>query len=271
MNKLVVKAALLVLAAFQLSSCSNSSVEEPKEKPIAKVGSSYLYPSELEYQFEKLVGNSAALIDQKMVRERIRDSLVLSKQMAQKALSSMTEQEKQQLELQVSQYRDEILAKHYINEFVSVEVPTPKAVDQYYQKNLHKFGGGKYVSMVEFTFKDTCAMNIDKNSRYDSEEDVLAMLGKAGCQYSIKRIEKPMAALSKNSPVDSLKTGMFKLQPSSSQIKALYIKAITTKPARPLSEVVPTIRKMLAPVYLKKALKKERLVLSQELEVEFFE
>ena len=265
------KVVLLILAAFQLFACSNSSVEEPKEKPMAKVGSSYLYPSELEYQFEKLVGNSAALIDQSVVRERIRDSLVLSKQMAQKALSNMTEQEKQQLELQVSQYKDEILAKHYINEFVSVEVPSPKAVDQYYQKNLHKFGGGKYVSMMEFMFKGTCAMNVDKNSLYGSEEDVLAMLNKAKCQYSIKRIEKPMAALSENSSVDSLKTGMFKLKPSSSQIKALYIKAITKKPARPLSEVVPSIRKILAPVYLKKALKKERLALSQELEVEFFE
>lgn len=271
MNNSVIKAVLLILTAFQLSACSDSSVEAPKEKPIAKVGNSYLYPSEFEYQFEKLVGNSAALIDQKIVRERIRDSLILSKQMAQKALSNMTHQEQKQLELQVSQYKEEILAKHYINEFVSVEVPTPKEVDQYYQKNLHKFGGGSYVSMMEYIFKDTCAMNIDKNSRYNSEEEVLAMLSKAGCEYSIKRIEKPLAALSKNSQAGSLKAGMFKLQPNSSQIKALYIKAITEKPARPLSEVVPSIRKMLAPLYLKKALKKERLALSLELEVDFFE
>ncbi len=267
----LVFSALLLAGSNLLTGCSDDEPKTSVEKPLARVGTEFIYPSELEYQFNKLFSSTAVMADEKVVKQRLKESLVLTKQMAQKAILGMSGHQKQQLDLQVSQYRDEILAKRYINDFLTVEVPTPQEVADYYNKNLHKFGGETHVSMVEFVFDKTCAMDISTQVNYTSEKAVINMLDKANCLYKVQLKEKALTDVSAISRSDSFKEGRFLFLPSAKNLTAVFVKSISKHPAKPLSEVVPVIRKMLAPIYLKKALKKERLAPSQEMEVEFFD
>lgn len=263
---LIVASSLLLLMGCSEETTSISP--SISQVPIAKVGNEYIYSDELEFHLNRLLTDQVSTENAQKARDSVRDSLILSKQMAQKALMSMSTEEKSQIDIQVAQYKEELLAQRYIQTSLKAKTPTPRDITDYYQNNLHQFGGGTYVTKIHYTFENTCPINIKEKANYSSESQVADMLKKVECQFTSNK--ETIQLLNDNTP-NQLTVGAFEIKYADNQLKAIYIESVTEHSAKPLIEVASDIRKRLAPVYFKEALKKQRKALNQELKVELFE
>lgn len=271
------KVGIVILLSCFLFAC-NSSEQEIQQKVsqsnesryVAKVADEFITEDQLFFHVEKLTGLQSLTTDQKVIKENVLESMILAKLMAKKQRTLMSEEELTDLELDVASYREERLAEKYIYENVQSLPPSSADVEQYYNNNLHRFGGGIYAKINKWQLGNDCQV---ENAPSLKNEELRKVLKDLNCDKSSKNEVILLSQLASQAGVresDITKDKPLWVVKNKNQT-VLLVETIEKRTAKPLVEVAPEIQKMLAPVQFKAAITKEKSQLLKEMEVEIFD
>jgi hypothetical protein len=154
-----VKYLLLVSLAFFSTWCSRFQ-ETSKEKPLAKVGTQYLYSSEFRGLIKPgLSKNDSLIMISSLAEKWIRKQLIL-----QKAELNLTDEEKD-VEKELDEYRTSLIIFKYeqklIREKLDTSIKQAEVVD-YYDKNTSNFILNYDIVKAQFIKLPIHSPNIDK-------------------------------------------------------------------------------------------------------------
>ena len=165
-------------------SCGNKeSLESKKEKPLARVNNSFLYPSDIKniVPSETSKKDSVQLI-RNFIDKWVQDELLLLQ--AEENLTS----EQLDIEKQVNEYRKNLLIYNYQTELVSQKLDTLvkiEEIEKYYNENKNQFTLKDNIVKVWYIKTDKRKQNAEKVKKWfksDSKKDYIAL--KAYCVQS---------------------------------------------------------------------------------------
>ncbi len=264
----------LIFLSGLLTACGDKPAE--KAKPVvlegenivlARVNGSAITKYDLEQTIRKTLGRRSAGMLDESGRQKVLESLVASRAIAQVQELDLSPKDKAAIEKKVQAYRDELLVMRYLAKHAPPQPVTQEMVREYYESHPERFGG-KTIRSYE--------MIASKRSLKAEERDALIkILSKPGEKKDwkkwIKKLQKqgyPVAfrrgEVSEKILHQKLRELMRPLKKGeASQLTfvkgmAYIVRIVDEKkiPPRPLREVSAEIRRSLAPVQLKKAVKK---------------
>lgn len=233
---------------------------------LARVNGSPVTRYECDRVIDATIGekNASKLDDEG--RQKILESLVASRAIAQRCETQLTGEERAELAKKVQAYREQLLVKKYIAKTVTPEPVSQEMVNTYYQAHPEKFGAESLRTYEMIT--------TSRNPKPDERDTLIAILvhpetkkdWKKWVQeierkgfpvlYNDGRVVEKLLHPKLNTLMNGLKVG------ESSSMSFIdgrpYLVRITNEesiPPRPLAEVSSQIRKSLGPVQLKKAVK----------------
>lgn len=129
----------IVFLVLLFSSCGNNSSVRSDEKPLARAGNAYLYPSDLK----NILSNQGALSKQdstQFVRQYI-DNWVREELLLSHAEKNLTK-DKMKFEQMVEDYRKSLITYQYESELVKQKLDTlvsDEEIEKYYEENKNNF------------------------------------------------------------------------------------------------------------------------------------
>ncbi len=259
--------ALALLLALIIASCGESPRQEPdvpelQPQAVAYVNGSPITTAELDTARARFNG-AGALLDASF-EQTLLQSLINSRAMSLLAEGELDEEEAGQLALKVAAYREELLVKAYLERHATPSPVTQEMVESYYRDHLEEFSGG---SRKEFEYFSSTKGELDEEER----RRILSLLAAAkenadwqgllaqetGLALAYRKAKARVDVLAE--PLETLvaATPPGEVSPVHVGAKVLLVRVISEEQlaARPLSEVAGEIRKRLAPMQLRKAVK----------------
>lgn len=130
--------SLLLGCLYTLGACQPTEVPKTDEKPLAKVGETYLYPSDVKGIGTGMSDQDSLYQLQIHIQQWVRDQLMLD-------VASRNIDATDQIERMVNNYRSNLIMNAYeealINERLNEEV-TPAEIAMYYSKNKEQYQAG---------------------------------------------------------------------------------------------------------------------------------
>ena len=291
-SKTIVNLAVLSCLLLAQVSCAKKSVETAEKSAVtssqqsavsfevqgdssevvAKVNNTVITYNDLERMTSRTLKGAELFDLGSEVQEKILQSMVASRVMAQAAVSELDEDERETLDRDVRDYREQLLVKSYLKNNANPQPITQEMVKTYYDSHPEKFGGGKVKS-----FELIAGINgVSENER----NSIVAAMGKANKQNNWQtyvnelrnsghKVSYVQGKLKKDLLDKRLTDVIDRLRPGT-PAKVVFVDGIPYLPrgiseevatAKPLSEVSSEIRRMLLPQQLKKSIK----TLSEEL------
>lgn len=247
---------------------------------IAKVGSWYITQQQLDFMTDRTLGSATLAIMYDQVGEQLLKSLVVSKAMAQQAMADLSGVEKEELDLQVNAYREELLVRKYLESNANVQPVSEQMVRDYYQQHPEKFGGltlKKYhiIKTVNLpSNKLLLASELFSKIQVDSNwQEVVITLKQNNIMALTETLTSNPLLLSNEMQMLLENTGIGELSPATiingNLIRIAVVEDVKT-PVKSLPEVASDIRKMLAPLQLKKAVKLASDEVLEKVTVEYY-
>lgn len=255
----------VIIVLITLTACDqNSGIDASNDPVLVKVGDSSIRQSQLEAMLDRL---SPEIREQKnaQLETTILQGIVRTRALASVAESQLSEDEKNHLDAKVQAYRDELLAKSYIQKNIVPQPVTAEMVNKYYLEHQEDYTtSGK----VNFEYMVTTSVSLDD----DATSKVLEAFSKAknvddwalyvnGLKQSDMPVDYKSAKMISASINKTLRAHIDKLQVGevSDLIYGDYIylaKVLKREPdvVKPIHEVSSEIRKKLAPQKLKQVL-----------------
>ena len=257
---------ILLVSVGMLSACSDESdlsSSIPDGTPVAYVDDTPITTTQVDHMTSKLGLNQATLIKQPDAKNKIRETLINSRAMALLSDASMDKKARHEVELAVAAYREELLVHRYLKDHVVPEPVGMELVEEYYRKHPEEFGGG-----LEKTFEMLRAPDgledeernrlIRKISESSKAKNWKALANTMGDKVSYRQATARVDVLEE--PVKSLvsSTSPGNVSPLSTAKGIVVVHVISEKklPSKPIEQVSSEIRKRLAPIKLKEAIKK---------------
>ena len=251
------------------------------EVVLARVNGSNITRYDLERAIQSTMDENSRRSLDSAVRRKILESLVAGRAIAQARMVDLNPEDDKVLERKVAAYREELLVKQYLAKHILPQPVTPEMVESHYQAHPERFGG-KTIRTYEMiagsgvlTDQERDSLlaalkNPDKNSDWPKWVKVLREQGlpvdyrKGQIDEKVlhPQVQKLMQPLEKGGPS---RLGFIK--------GAVYLVRITDErklPPRPLNEVSAQIRKSLAPVQLKAAVRKASEEVLETADVVYF-
>lgn len=283
MRFLVIRAGFLCSLACLLS-CSDKGEEAlllPDDNVVvAKVNGEAISAYDWQQAILSNLGEQNAYLLDDDARQKVLQSLVAAKSMAQKELKSMTASEKLELQKQTEAYREQLLVKRYLKSAVTINPVTSEMVEEYYQKHPERFGANR---TVEYQLIRLVA-NVDGDARNKlitqlqgasnaKEWDALTQVarkGNASFQWLQQKsqpqiLEAPLSSIVANTAKGAI-SEVFWVDGKPLRVRVLDEQWSAPKP---LSEVSTEIRKSLAPNQVKQAVKLATDAILLESDVEY--
>lgn len=282
----MLKQSILVFCVLWLSACSQpeqnieKNAEISKENVLVKVDGQTITSDDLDTAITRTVGELAAFQLDESGREKVLQSLVLSKAMAITQTAMLSLEEKQEIERMVVAYREEILAKKYLKENISAVPVTESMVKEYYETHPEKFGGKtirtfevvKGLTKLEGSARDKMmtAMNqLETNKNWKSQVQTMK---KDNLQVELSEGAVTQGVLKSN--IDSILQSLSLNETSKLHfINGLPMIFRITKEnkiaPKPLADVRSEIKKSLAPIQLKNAVKQVSDEILKKVKIEY--
>jgi hypothetical protein len=231
---------------------------------LARVNGQPLHALDLEVAITNMLGaEQGAMIDER-VRQKVLQSLVMNSSMAQAAQTELSADEMAWIEAKTKAYRDQLLAKEYLRQHSAPEPVTQEMVRAYYEEHPERFGG-KLERVYELLLetekpdasqRDAIMQRLSDGAQHNDWKAYAAELVAQG--YSVqfrtgKENEQLLhpGLLGLIRPLRKGQVSQVTYLGGKAHIARIVSEART--PARPLQDVSTEIRKMLAPLQMKKA------------------
>ncbi len=287
MNKTASILIIVSITCLMVACTEKSDQATPEPKPVllkgndtvlVTVGGSPITKYDLDQTILTTLSFKAAEKLDKAGRKKVLESLVTSRAIAQAQEKVLAPKESAALEKKVGSYREQLLVKQYLAKNTQLEPVSREMVMEYYESHPERFGA-KTIRTYEviFTGKD-----FDTGKR----EKLMTVLNTHGTKKDWKTWteelkRKGFSIFFRKGQVDEkalhpdLKNLIRPLKKGETSrlsfIKgSAYLVRITDErmiPPRPLQEVRSRIRKSLAPIQLKKAVKQASTDILKEVDV----
>lgn len=282
----MIKVSLISLLCLFLVACDNSNQAVDVETTLLKdaspvlvsVNNSAITEFQLESAINRTLGDSAALYGDAKFQKKMLQSLVISRSMSLLAEKQLDEQEIALLDEKVRSYREELLVKHYLQSNTQVEPVSAEQVKTYYEKYPEQFGAEivKEFELIVSVGKLQPAEKMQLLKKFDSAKkqknwDKWAKeLSVASSPVRYKKAKAKLSILAK--PVQKLLKNIAVGETSEvhygDQLMIARLISEEQLPAKPLAQVSFEIRKKLAPVNMKKAVKQASELAKKQVSIE---
>lgn len=283
MNKLylVPLFSVLLFACDQVTEPVTTEQEQTEivtENVLAKVNGEPITEFQLDWAINRTLGDSAALYADGKLYEKMLQSLISSRSMSLLAEKQLGQEETALLDEKVRSYREELLVKQYLQANTTVEPVTTEQVQQYYDNHPEEFGADLVkefeliVSVGKLSASDKAKL-LKEFEFAKSQKDWSVWANKLSQQaypVTYKKAKSQLSLLSTaiqkliaNTPVNKTSEVYF-----GEQLIIARVISETKLEAKPLSQVSIEIRKKLAPVNMKKALKEASELAGKKVKVE---
>lgn len=259
----------------------NKSNSNRAGKVVARVDGSPITEQEVDYALNKITGGAAVPANKKLLNN-VLDSLIASRAMSILAEKDLSETELDALNVKVNAYREELLAKVYIDKHATPVPVSSEAVEQYYERHINEFGGKtiksfEYLTMNGLLDDESRAHVVSafqaasKNMSVDLKSVADRLKGE-GLPVKYKQAEMSVALIGE--PIKTLleTTQAHHYAPiynQQDQIALVRVNASRIIGAKSLHEVEVDIRKMLAPMQVKKAVSRLVEKVKDKVKIEY--
>lgn len=245
---------------------NSAAASQPAAEPaLVTVNGAAITETQLDYAMTRTLGENAGLLVGPEVRDKVLQSLVQSRAIAQQAQKELSAEEAAFLEEQVRAYREELLVKRYLQNHADPQPVSNKQVTEYYNKNPELFGGEVIRSFEYITSvgpladldREQLKAAYEKASTSQDWQQLSATLVKEGFPVKHKQAEMNITLLPPNikEMVTRAKVAEgVEIHTRPDVIMLRVLKEEVTK-AKPLQTVSAEIRKTLAHKQMKEAVK----------------
>lgn len=276
-----------------LSGCSggDNSKAQPKDadagpaavpvqsRVLARVDGTPITEIELKQAMERFFSDQSQIRNRAQVERRIVQSLIDSRAISRLAEAELDGADRQMLDAKVAAYREELLVKTYLADHAEPQPVTSDMVEAYYRKHPDEFGGSttKRFEIVQTTRPlkdDERKMLIQQLGKLSSEQDwhrwadghKTLPIGWREVTANPDLLMQPLKSL-----VEA--TDMGKTSPLHIDDVLTIVRVNETRelPAKPLNEVSAEIRRKLAPLKMKEAIRKISEAAKKQVKVELVE
>lgn len=263
---------LLLSACSRDEAPSGEAVQAPHEmtnkgaEPVALayVNGTPITENEAQHAMRKLFAERLPQVGGEQVERRILESLISSRAISLLAQQELDTEALQQLDVKVKAYREELLVQSYLSRHAAPEPVSGDMVSDYYRDHPDEFGGGvsKRFEMIQ-------------TYRHIEEDERKALIGKLSELGSVADWDRwladnkslPVNLRQLTARVEVLDQPIQALVASTSEgetsplhiddvITVVRVNAIERHPPQPLAEVSAEIRKRLAPIKMRAAIKR---------------
>ncbi|MDO6762040.1 peptidylprolyl isomerase [Agarivorans sp. 1_MG-2023] len=261
--------AMALVSSLAMLGCEQSAPlvqeETASSSPIiVNVNGSAITDEMVTFQLEKLFGSAQITDLPEEVRHSVIESLISARAMSDAIIPQLTAESTKQIELKVAAYKEELLVKQYLQQHVNPTPVSTAMVSKYYQQNPQAFGAVEQLQLEQLI--QPAASNeqqrkslFEQLSRLQNEVEWSAnsdSLAKLNLHYKKELVAVTSLPAELQASLNGLKVG--ETSPPTLVNGDVYILRMISKrqlPPKPLSEVSLEIRKSLAPIQLKKAVK----------------
>jgi hypothetical protein len=290
MQGMLARILLLCLSAYWLTGCSDSDTPSAandgqaeavdgaavvKSSPIAMVGGTAITEQALDQAMERFFSSSGEIRDRQRVEQQVLKSLISSRAIALLSERELDNHDRQDLALKVAAYREELLVKRYLQQHATPQPVTSEMVETYYQEHQQEFGGGTNNSfeLIQTTRKLTeeersrlikllggLSQEADWESWAQRHRD--EPIGWRSLNAKSELLKQPLRSL-----VEATEVGATSALHIDEQLTLVKVNARDELPAKPLTQVSAEIRRKLAPVKMKQAIKEISTQAQAETEI----
>lgn len=263
MRLVVLLAGVLILASCDKP--ADKTLVLNKGAVLAEVNGHKIYQQDLDNTLIAMFGEYQASSLDVQGREKALQSLVASRAMADLALKTIDQQQMDFIEDKAQRYRENLIINAYVKQNIVPEPVTNKMVEDYYNGHLEKFG---QQSLRQYELLSTkSALPADSRDKFLQAFEQAKKLEPEKIQQQLKQqgyellYHKGITGENLLEPKIRDFIAAQKLNDLSNitfvdgKAIAVRVNSDITKPAKPLSTVREDIRKSLAMIQLKKAIK----------------
>lgn len=258
----------LLVMLLLVAGCSDSDTKTTstadQSAVLATVNGEKISDADVAFALQRTFSNVDLVVDQAM-RDKVLDSLIAAKAMRAVMQEQLSEGEKNNINRTVNTYAEELYIKEYLLKNAHPEPVSTSMVEDYYHRNIEEFGGGeskefellKTQTKITEQQRDTLlsevvALKKSTNWKQFSESNANTF----GLTFFQSTIRPGLLDPQVEQLVDSLGVGQVSDVAFIGGIPHIArVTNVTSLPAQPLAQVAPQIRKKLAAVQLKKAIK----------------
>lgn len=263
------KSAFLV-SCLLLTACEpqkeNVTIEVEQELQsdvLATVNGDAITQDDIDFMIERTFSGSEQLFFNDEMQAKVLDSLIASKAMQQKMQATLSEDRLADIKNRTRAFAEELYVKEYLTEYATPEPVSSKMVQDYYQQYPEEFGGGesRVFEMLATTSKPSedkrdailaASRTLKSNSNwlaYSNNNDLDLVHKNATMQPGL--FAQALERAIKTTEVGEASEIVF-IKGVPHMVRVLSVKEL---PAQSLSRVSAQIRKKLAALQLKKAVK----------------
>ncbi|KGJ86798.1 peptidyl-prolyl cis-trans isomerase [Colwellia psychrerythraea] len=286
MNALSQSITILLGSILLLSSC-NHAEEKKHDLPVehsailAQVNNEVITDEDVQFFINKTFGSNSVAIRNQQIKKNILASLVASKAMKIAMQGELSQDKINDIKIKTQHYEEELFIKEYLEQYAIPEPVTSSMISSYYQEHLEQFGQVK-VKTVEILQRKSklnenerdailtslATINATDNWQYFAENKGKHLrLSYVKTKFSPGLFDKEVAEVIETLNKDENSKIIF----VQGQPYIIRVIAIQTLPAKSLSSVSTAIRKKLAALQLKKAVKESSKQVLQQVNVVYME
>lgn len=250
-----------------------------ESKVLAVVDGTRITERDLQQAQERMFKNASPLPDPAQYRPNLLRSLIASRAISRLAERELSQEAVASLEARVAAYREELLMKEYLSAHANPQPISGDMVEKYYNDHPQEFGGG--------TTKRFEIVQTQDDLRDEERAEAIRLLGSLASvddwrQWVQQHQEIPLVWRKLKARVELLEQPMKSLvsatDPGSAsslhmgrRLTIVKVNAVEPHPPRPLLEVSAEIRKKLAPIKMRDAVKAIADAAVQQAHVEIVE
>ncbi len=243
---------------------------------LARVDGTPITELELEQAMDRLFANHLEPASKNKIRQQVLQSLISSRAISRLAEREQDAADQRALAVKVSSYREELLVKAYLQAHATPEPISTEMVEAYYASHTDEFGG-----------TTRCGFELIQTNRELKEEErstLIKLLGGLSSeqdwqQWVNNHSTLPIAWRQLSANTEILKQPLKSLVSSTAagsvsplhvtdQLIIVKVRDRTELPPKPLQEVSAEIRRKLAPLKMKEAIKEISDAASKQLTIE---
>ncbi len=257
-SRFLYRAALWLPLLVFLTGCEELWRKEPKNKPLARVGTNYLYPADIRDLLDENLSpqDSAALVSN-LINTWATRELLLSR-----AKINLPEDKIQEFESLISDYRAELYTRAYKEALVaqiSDTVVGTAEMQQFYETEKENFRLQEKIVQLRFIELPLQFLNreevTERLRRFEGED--LEFLDSVGVHFKklhfndslwvpVSRVIEEIAPLTYENEADYLKNAQFfEMEDSTGVYLTKVVDVLKPNEIAPLSYIEPTIRQVL--------------------------
>ncbi|GAA5215841.1 peptidyl-prolyl cis-trans isomerase [Corallincola platygyrae] len=259
----------LLIAGTVLCACSEQLPSDPvsnqSQSPVlVMVNGEAITENDVEFAIQKTFSEAELMLADEGLRKKVLESLVASRAMRHAASLELTLDERERIAQRVASYEEELYVREYLRMHTTPQPVTTAMVEAYYNKHPEYFGADDVLELSVLTMsadadeanKQWFLQHVGKLKKVDDWAEQAAQWQSKQLTFSRQRVEQSKLPPKLKASVPALAIGsVSSVVVDNGQMQVVKVTERQSIPPKPLAEVSAEIRKRLAPVNVKRAVK----------------